>query len=68
MSATQTFSRVIGSISGLLFLLVAALLVVGFGGLATYPLYVRLILAGLVGVYAVIRLRGVLTTGGERRN
>ena len=58
MTGNSVVRRVTASFAGVLFLIVGGLLVAGFGGLKTYPLWLRMVLAGVVVVYGLIRLRG----------
>jgi hypothetical protein len=65
LNGNSVVRRVTASFAGVLFLIVAGLLVVGFGGLGTYPLWLRLVLAGVVVVYGLIRLRGAFVRPPE---
>lgn len=60
MNPESTFRRVSQGLAGVLFLLLGVLVATGFGGFANYSAKVRWIMAGLIVLYGVIRLRGVL--------
>ena len=57
MGTDRVFQRVTAAVAGALFLVVAGLLTVGFGGLGAYPWWVRYGLAGLVVLYGLMRMR-----------
>lgn len=60
MSPDSSFRRLAGALSGALFVLLAVLVATGFGGFANYSAKVRWVVAGLIVLYGVIRLRGAL--------
>lgn len=60
MHPETTFKRVTQGLAGVLFLLLGVLVATGFGGFANYSAKVRWIIAGLIVLYGVIRVRGVL--------
>jgi len=60
MNPETTFRKVTQGLAGVLFLLLGVLVATGFGGFANYSAKVRWIVAGLIVLYGVIRLRGVL--------
>lgn len=60
MNPESTFRRVTAGLAGVLFLSLGVLVATGFGGFANYSAKVRWIVAGLIVLYGVIRLRGVL--------
>ena len=63
MSAEGTFRKVTAAVSGVLFLVLGGLLLVGFGGLAQYSFWVRALVAFAVVVYGVMRIRGAFRKG-----
>jgi hypothetical protein len=58
MNPESTFRRVTQAATGVAFLLLGVLVASGFGGFARYGAAVRWIVAGLIVLYGVIRLRG----------
>ena len=60
MNPETTFRRVTQGLAGVLFLLLGVLVATGFGGFGNYSAKVRWIIAGLIVLYGVIRLRGLL--------
>ena len=57
MGSGSMIGRIMAALAGLLFLVLAVLLLVGFGSLAQYPLWMRLLLALLIAAYGVWRAR-----------
>lgn len=54
----MTLQRILAAVSGVLFLVIAVMVATGFRGLQNYPLWGRLVIAGLLVVYGFWRVRG----------
>lgn len=67
MGVDHAFQRLTAAIAGALFLVLAVLLAVGFGGLGTYPPWIRYGLAGLVVLYGLMRLKRAFRQVDDRR-
>ena len=67
MNPEITFRRVTQGVAGVLFLLVGGLMAWGYGGFSNYSPAVRWIVAGLIVLYGVIRLRGALKGPRDER-
>ena len=67
METDRVFQRVTAAVAGALFLVLAGLLAVGFGGLGAYPWWVRYGLAGLVVLYGLMRLRRAFRHANDLR-
>ena len=66
MNPESTFRRVTQGVAGVLFLSLGVLVATGFGGFANYSAKVRWLIAGLIVLYGLIRVRGVLRKRPEQ--
>ena len=67
MDANEFIGKVSAVVAGLLFAALAILLWVGFAGLATYPLVLRVVLGAAILAYGGWRIRRAWFAHGSRR-
>ena len=65
MQGDALFRRATAAFAGVLFLVLAVLVAVGFGGLGQYPLWLRGVVALAVVTYGLVRLRGAIRGVGR---